>query len=134
MDAKFLKECETLAFQNKLSFREAAKRLDRANVERYCTDLVSLEKFYYTAGGQTLTVKIPLKKAPKIGRLFLTDAVKSAVRDVQQGRLDYPEFLRALMRAGVVYYDVFVRGRRVIYTGRDGDFHVENFTSPKVPR
>ena len=131
MNAKILRECETLAFQNKLSFREAAKRLSQAHVERYCADLVRLEKFYYAAGSQTHTEKIPLTKAPRIGRLFLTDAVKAAVRDVQQGRLDYPEFLRAIMRAGVVYYDVFVRGRRVIYTGRDGDFHVENFPRGK---
>ena len=127
MDAKVLKECESLAFQNKLSFPQVVQRLVETGVERYCADLVRLEKFYYSADGQTLTEAMPLKDAPKIGEVFLTAQVQDAVRNIQQGQIDYPEFLRRIMKAGVVYYDVFIGGKRVIYTGRTGDFHLEHF-------
>ncbi len=131
MDAKVLKECETLAFQNKLSFPEVVKRLIETGVERYCADLVRLEKFYYSADGQTLTETMPLEDAPKIGGPFEAAQVQEAIRAIQQGKIDYPEFLKRIMKAGVVYYDVFVGGRRVIYTGRAGDFHVEHFPGGK---
>ena len=127
MDAKVLKEFETLAFQNKLPFPEAVKRLASTGVERYCADLVRLEKFYYSAEGRTHTEPIPLKDAPAIGGPFLVESVKEAIRAIQQGKIDYPEFLKRIMKAGVVYYDVFIGGRKVIYTGRGGDFHAEIF-------
>lgn len=127
MDPKILNECETLAFQNKLSFPEAVKRLAAAGVERYCADLVRLEKFYYSADGATDTVTMPLKDAPEIGGPFLTAEVREVVQTVQQGKIGYSEFLRRIMKAGVVFYDVFINGQKTIYTGRNGDFHVENF-------
>lgn len=131
MDAAVLKECEARAFQNKISFPETVKRLAETGVERYCADLVRLEKFYYAADGQTLTEAMPLQDAPKIGWIFQAAQVQEAIRAIQQGVLDYPEFLRRIMKAGVVYYDVFVDGRRVIYTGRNGDFHIEHFPGGK---
>ena len=48
---------------------------------------------------------------------------KDAIKGIQAAQFGYAEFLRRIMRAGVVYYDVFINGRRAIYTGRDGDFH-----------
>jgi len=131
MDPKVLKECEALAFENKLPFPGVVKRLMETGVERYCADLVRLEKFYYAASGENLTEKIPLKDAPAIGISFLVDQVKETVKTIQQGKIDYPEFLRRIMKAGVVYYDVFIDGRRVIYTGRNGDFHIEYFPAGK---
>lgn len=128
MNPKVLKECETLSFQNKLTFPQVVQRLAQTGVERYCADLVRLEKFYYSADGQTLTEAMPLKDAPAIGGAFETARVQEAIRAIQQGKIDYPEFLRQIMKAGVVYYDVFVDGRRAIYTGRAGDFHVEYFS------
>ena len=127
MDARVLNECERLSFENKAAFPEIIRRLAETGVERYCADLVRLEKFYYSADGQNLTEAIPLKDAPKIGSVFQATQVQEAIRAIQQGKIDYPEFLKRIMKAGVVYYDVFVDGRRTIYTGRSGDFHVENF-------
>ena len=127
MDTKVLNECETLGFKNKLSFPEVVRRLVSTGVERYCADLVRLEKFYYSADGETHTELMPLKDAPPIGGPFLINGVKDAVRVIQEGRIDYPEFLKRIMKAGVVYYDVFIGGGKVIYTGRNGDFHVESF-------
>ncbi len=131
MDSKVLEECERLSFENKLPFPGVIKRLMETGVERYCADLVRLEKFYYAGNGENLTEKIPLKEAPAIGIPFSAEQVKEAVQTIQQGKIDYPEFLKQIMKAGVVYYDVFIDGRRVIYTGRNGDFHIEYFPAGK---
>lgn len=49
MDAKVLNECERLSFEGKASFPQVVQRLAKTGVERYCADLVRLEKFYYAA-------------------------------------------------------------------------------------
>ena len=131
MDSQILAECEVLAFKGKASFPEIARKLEFAGVERYCADLVRLEKFYYSKDGMTLTEPIPLKDGPAIGGLFLSGELKAAILAAQEGKINYPEFLRRVMKAGVVFYDVFINGRRIIYTGREGDFHVEPFPSGK---
>jgi uncharacterized protein YbcV (DUF1398 family) len=127
LNTQVLDECEFLSFQGKIAFPEVVARLAASGVERYCADLVKLEKFYYSPEGQSHIVAMPLADAPAIGREFSANAVRAAVRDSQKGEIGYPEFLKRIMAAGTVYYDVFVGGRKVIYTGRDGDFHVENF-------
>ena len=130
MDAKILNECSRLAFENKITFPESVKRMAETGVERYCADLVKLEIYIYSAEGQCHVEPMPLTDAPKIAFKFSESGVKDAVRAIQTGQFGYAEFLRRIMRAGVVYYDVFIGGRRVIYTGRDGDFHIEHF--PKI--
>ena len=127
MDPKILSECTRLAFANQITFPESIKRMAATGVERYCADLVKLEKYIYSADGQCHVEPMPLKEAPPIALQFSGPQVQEAIKAIQQGSIDYPQFLRLIMKAGVVYYDTFIDGRRVIYTGRNGDFHVEKF-------
>ncbi len=127
MDPRVLSECEALSFGGYATFPEVVGRLAQTGVERYCADLVKLEKFYYSPEGQSEVVPMPLNDAPPIGKDWSLNNVRAAIRDSQKGEIKYPEFLTRIMSAGVVYYDVFIGGRKAIYTGRNGDFHVENF-------
>ena len=129
MEIKILNECTTRAFTGKITFPESIRRMAGAGVERYCADLVTFQKILYSAEGQHHTELLPLTDPPKIAQSFSQTGVQDAIRAIQAQQIDYPEFLRRIMRAGVVYYDVFIGGRKVIYTGRDGDFHVEAFPS-----
>ena len=131
MDFKVLKECEELSHSGKAVFPEIVARLAQTGVERYCADLVKLEKFYYSADGQSEVVPMPLSNPPAIARDWSVNNVRAAIRDIQKEEILYPEFLKRIMSAGVVYYDVFIHGRKAIYTGRNGDFHVENFPGGK---
>lgn len=127
MDSQILRDCTKLAFENKITFPEVVKRMAGTGVERYCADLVKLEKFIYSAAGGCHVEPLPLTEAPKVATEFSESGVKEALKAVQSGQIGYAEFLRRIMRAGVVFYDVFIDGRRVIYVGRKGEFHVEKF-------
>ena len=127
MNKHVLEECEGLSFGGKAAFPEVIGRLAADGVERYCADLVKLEKFYYSAEGQSEVVTMPFQYAPAIGMEWSLNKIRAAIRDIQVGDIQYPEFLKRIMSAGCVFYDVFIHGRKVIYTGRNGDFHVENF-------
>ncbi len=100
-------------------------------VERYCADLVTFQKIIYAADGQNHTVALPLTNPPAIAQEFSAAGVIEAIRTIQKGGIDYPEFLRRIMKSGTVFYDVFIRGGKTIYVGRNGDFHVETFPISK---
>ncbi|MGH9582278.1 MAG: DUF1398 family protein [Bryobacteraceae bacterium] len=127
MDKNVLHDCLHAALDGKMSFPETVGKMIQTGVERYRADLVLLEKTHYAANGGAHIEKIPLERAPAIASEFSANAVKSAIEDIQQRRIDYAEFLRRVMKAGITDYSVYLTGKKAIYYGRKGDFHVEHF-------
>lgn len=127
MNKQILNRCLNLALEGKMTFPESLRQMIQTGVERYRADLIALEKNHYAANGETHREPIPLSNAPAIGDVFSADLVKAALIDIQQRRIHYPEFLRRIMSAGATEYSVFISGKKAIYTGRRGDFHVEHF-------
>jgi uncharacterized protein YbcV (DUF1398 family) len=56
----------------------------------------------------------------------------SAIRGAQADTVRYPEFVRRSTAAGVISYWAFLTGKRVIYFGRKGEQHIEEFPRPKA--
>lgn len=131
MDIQVLKDCDRMALEGKLSFLESVQRMASTGVERYRADLVRMEKMHYSADGEACAVAIGLTGAPPIAGELNSTAVKDALTAIQSGKIEYGEFLRRIMAAGVTDYGVWLRGRKAIYFGRSGDFYVENFPGQK---
>ena len=127
LDPAVIADCTRRAFDGTMPFPRVVERLVEVEVERYHVDLARLAKTYYHHSGRSHLEPLPLEDPHPIGDAFDGDAVRSAIRDIQQGRTIYPQFLRQTMAAGVVSYAVYITGRKAIYFGRRGDFHVENF-------
>jgi uncharacterized protein YbcV (DUF1398 family) len=131
MDIQILKDCDRLALEGKMNFPESIQRMAATGVERYRADLVRMEKMHYSADGEALAVAIGLAGAPAIAEELHPAGLKDALTAIQSGKIDYGEFLRRIMTAGVTDYSVWLRGRKAIYFGRAGDFYVENFPAKK---
>lgn len=127
MEQKILEECDRLAFEDKLNFPQSLHRMAATGVERYRADLASLRKTHYSADGETCDIRMPLHDAPPIEERFHESGIQAALQDIQQGKIDYGEFLRRIMHAGVAEYSVWLRGRQTIYFGRAGEFYIEKF-------
>jgi uncharacterized protein YbcV (DUF1398 family) len=131
MNRQVLHDCLKLAFEGKMTFPETVMRMKETGVERYHADLVTLEKTHYSSDGQVIVEKIPLLQPPPVATEFSVEGVQSAIRDIQQRRIQYNAFLRLIMRAGTVAYSVHIAGERAIYSGRNGEMHIEVFASGK---
>ena len=59
------------------------------------------------------------------------EKVREAIRQVQSGSIGYGEFSKGVIDGGVTNYWAFLAGKRVMYMGRYGDFHIEWFPGPK---
>ncbi len=65
---------------------------------------------------------------PKYNR----EALIKALRDDQEGRSTFPEFLSHAWEAGVVGYDVDFSGRKVIYYGINGESYIEEYPAVEI--
>ncbi len=118
--------CMTLSFSN-TPFPEVVKQLAGAGVRWYDADLIRLRNTYYGAARQAQDEALPLPGDTTIAGTFDKSSVAAAVRAIQHGEIGYADFLHRIMAAGCASYRVFIDGRRVIYFGRDGEFHIEEF-------
>lgn len=112
--------------EGRLTFPEVIGMLAGAGVESYSVDFVGRTDTFYMPDGRTHVEPVTLPAAAVAGE-FAGSAVKAAIRDAQADRIRYPEFVNRVRDAGVAGYRVFLTGRKVIYFGRKGELHIEEF-------
>ena len=110
----------------KLVFPEVVRRLMEVGVESYFCDLARGEEIFYMADGETHREKMVLPLRAIAEGFSSTDLV-AAIRGAQTDTIRYPEFMTRSAAAGVIAYWAFLTGRKVIYFGRKGEFHIEEF-------
>jgi uncharacterized protein YbcV (DUF1398 family) len=125
MDEKLIKSAHGLTFP------QAIAQFTEAGVTRYIVDLIRFERTLYGTDDETLQDEVALDPMQEVAPRFSEAGVKAALKTVQAGKISYPEFLKQIMEAGVACYSVYINGRKVIYTGRDGDELVEPFPGGK---
>lgn len=114
----------------KLIFPEVVRRLLEVGVESYFCDLATGAETFYLSGGQTHVEKMILPLSPVADEFSSPDLI-AAIRGAQTDKIRYPEFFKRSAAAGVIAYWAFLTGRKVIYFGRKGEFHVEDFPDAK---
>ena len=125
MDYAIIDDSAKLSFQD-TPFPEVVRRLSQTGVRSYYADLIRLEKIYY-GKGDTYSHSLSLGDASPVADQFDEPGIKASIRAVQHGEIGYAEFLRQIMQAGCSAYMVFLQGRKAIYFGQDGAFHIEKF-------
>jgi uncharacterized protein YbcV (DUF1398 family) len=125
MDYAIIDGSAKLSFQD-TPFPEVVRRLSQSGVRSYYADLIRLEKIYY-GEDDTYSHSLSLGDAPPVADQFDEPGIKASIRAVQHGEIGYAEFLRQIIQAGCSTYMVFLQGRKAIYFGQDGAFHIEKF-------
>jgi uncharacterized protein YbcV (DUF1398 family) len=116
--------------QGKMTFPQVVQGLLKIGVESYLVDFAAKQKTHYLADGTTHTVAMILDPGP-IASEFDNAGLVSAIRGAQADTVRYPEFVNRSTAAGVIGYWAFLTGKRVIYFGRKGEQHIEEFPKPK---
>jgi uncharacterized protein YbcV (DUF1398 family) len=114
----------------KLTFPEVVSILLEAGVESYRVDLIRGDDTFYMPDGETHVEKMTVPST-KVADQFSQTGIGAAIRAAQADSIRYPEFLNRAMAAGTAAYHAYITGRKVIYFGRKGEFHVEEFPRPK---
>jgi uncharacterized protein YbcV (DUF1398 family) len=126
MNKTVIREMCERSLAGTITFPEVVKTLLENGVESYRVDLVQNQKTFFSGRGEAHTETFDLQ-GPQIAGTFSAEKVVAAIRASQANQIKYPEFLARIMMAGVSNYTAYLTGRRVIYMGRKGNMHVENF-------
>ncbi|MCB0307806.1 MAG: hypothetical protein KDD48_00425 [Bdellovibrionales bacterium] len=126
MDKTILEETTTKSLSGELTFPEVVMKLMSAGVESYRVDLYQNMKTFYMPNGEFYSESFDFQ-GPIIGTDYSKVMLISALEDIQNKRIDYREFLKRIMLAGIASYHAYLNGRKVVYMSRNGEFHVEHF-------
>ena len=130
MSKQVIHELAIATQQGKLTFPQVVKGLLEVGVESYLVDFAAKQKTHYLTDGTTHTVPMILHPGP-IASEFDSAALVAAIRGAQADTVRYPEFVKRSTAAGIIGYWAFLTGKRVIYFGRKGEQHIDEF--PKQP-
>lgn len=113
-------------------FPYLAETLRRAGVIRNVWFLPACESLYLTAAGPVVMQGTPLLTGAADVPHFDQKALIAALRTDQAGESNFPEFLDASWRAGVVRYEVDLGQRTVTYYGCNGESYAEHYPFVEV--
>ena len=130
MNNAVLKEVVQNTIDAKVIFPQVVATCLNEGVESYHVDLIRNEFRFYNAQSENLVVGNGLK-AERANDNFSTESVVAAIRAVQAGEIKYKEFISRILAAGCVYYIAYLAGKKVVYFGRKGESHTENFPQAK---
>lgn len=130
MNTEVMRKTLEASEAGKQTFPEVIRALVGVGVESYHADFVRGVDTFYLPGGETHEEKMKLPDT-KIADDFSLDALVTTIRAVQADQIRYPDFLPRAMAAGTTGYWVYLTGKKVIYFGRKGETHVEEFPRAK---
>ncbi|MBS1814790.1 MAG: DUF1398 family protein [Acidobacteria bacterium] len=108
-----------------MTFPQVVGRLLAVGVESYFVDYLAKNEVVYTAD-EVLTEPLTLD-VPAVADTFSREGIVAAIRGAQADTIRYPEFVKQAAAAGVAGYWAFLSGQKVIYFGRRGEMHIEEF-------
>ena len=129
MNTTVIHQVITESQAGKLIFPEVVRRLSEVGVESYLCDLANGTETFYMSDGTTYVEKMILPLSP-IAEQFSASGIVAAIRGAQSDTIRYPEFMKRSAAAGIIAYWAFLTGKKVIYFGRKGESHVEEFPHP----
>jgi uncharacterized protein YbcV (DUF1398 family) len=127
MNANDIAELAQATLDGSLPFSEIVGKLIANQVEYYHVDYAMGSMTFYSASGAAVLAPLRFEKLPSIAEDFDAVALKAAIFDSQQNGQKFRVFCERAMRSGVQGYIAYLRGKRVIYFGRQGDLHTEWF-------
>jgi uncharacterized protein YbcV (DUF1398 family) len=130
MNTQVIHEVTAATEEGRMTFPQVVGRLLQAGVESYLVDFAAGRKTHYLTSGETYAEAMILTIDP-IADEFSGEGIVAAIRGAQTDTVRYPEFVKRATEAGVIGYWAFLAGKKVIYFGRKGETHIEEFPKPK---
>jgi uncharacterized protein YbcV (DUF1398 family) len=130
MDARLTtlaRTCLKASHDGGMSFPRIVAALHEGGFESYLVDFRRGVQIDYLPDGDG--VELPSFRPDAIAAALDPAALETAIREAQANvaGYTYEGFCRKAAAAGVAGYIVSFSGRRAVYFGRDGAFHVEPF-------
>lgn len=125
METENFKDTSDFSFTSKMPFSSLVTTLEKMGVESYRVDMAEKSTCYHMLNGEVMSESFHFYG--DIAQDFDDGEVRSAIFDIKNNHLEHQEFLKRIMNAGITSYTIFIKGRKIIFYGRNGDSYLENF-------
>ncbi len=107
------------------SYAELVQGMVNIGIQSYTVDVATGTTLYRLADGE-VALKEGNGELLEITPEFMEEATIQAVKDTQQGKIDYPTFMERIAKTGVRFYEATLQGsKRVTYIGTGGYYEEE---------
>jgi len=127
VNADVIRKMAAATLTGSMTFPEIVGNLIKEGVEYYHVDYTSLSFTFYSGNGGVIVAPLPLGDLPEVAADFNAAELRAAILDSQQNGQKFRQFCVRATSVGVQSYFAFLRGKRVLYMGRQGEHHVEWF-------
>ena len=108
--------------EGKHTFPEHLAQLKPLGINSYVIDLENSKAHYFGEKEVDLVYNLPIADKITVSSHWTPEAIKEAIKKVQNKELDYPNFLNAIAKAGVKRYSVDLLMKMTIYYGAHHEF------------
>ncbi|MFM6927085.1 MAG: DUF1398 family protein [Bdellovibrio sp.] len=130
METNSIKDTSDFSFTSRMPFFSLIATLEKMAVESYRVDIAQQLTCYHMLNGEVMSESFHFEG--EIAQDFDDGEIRSAISDLKKTHLEYKEFLKRIMNAGITSYTIYMKGRKIIFYGRNGDSYLENFTPHKL--
>lgn len=127
MNASTIQQLAKATLDGSVPFPEIVGRLIGEGVDYYLVDYRALQFTFYGVAGGVVVAPLTFEGLAEVNEAFDRASLRAAILDSQVHGQKFRDFSSRAIQAGVQSYFAFLRGRRVLYLGRQGDQHVEWF-------
>ena len=111
----------TLVGTGKIKYPEYIDLLAQAGIHHYAVDVAAHRVTFYGFGGEAHVEQGPAVSQSRAGT-FYEPGLRAAIKDAQEGAIDYPTFLKRIYEAGIGSYEVNIRQREIRYRGEERSY------------
>lgn len=133
MNADLVQRMARATLAGDLPFPQIVGNLLAEGVEYYRIDYVAQQMSFYSDAGSIVVAPLRFEGLPAVALDFNGPALRAAILDSQRNGQEFRQFSDRAVRAGVQGYYAFLRGKRVVYLGRQGEQHTEWFPGARPP-
>lgn len=127
MNAATIQQLANATLDGSMPFPQIVGHLIEEGVEYYRVDYRALRFTFYGITGGIVVAPLQFEGLPEVNENFQLSSLRAAIHDSQWRGQKFREFCSRAMTAGVQSYYAFLRGKRVMYLGRQGEQHLEWF-------
>ena len=116
-----------LIYQGNLFFEEFSCEALKLGVERFNLDFLRKEYCFYGPNNKIFSHDLPQKEEWVIGRRFDGTKIETAIKAIDSKQISALEFHQAIAHAGVVFGHVYLKSKKILYLGLEGDVYEESW-------
>ncbi|QDK36356.1 hypothetical protein [Bdellovibrio sp. NC01] len=124
MEPEILRTATDQTLSNQISFEDMCDKFLRAGIESAHVDLFAKRITFHTPEAHVYEESFYFE-GPRVADIFSEEKIILDFKSLLLRKLSLHEFFNFIMLAGVTGFTIYLLGKKVLFFGRRGEYHLE---------